>query len=193
MEIVNNVLSDIGLIIYAIVILSTAFAGSMFVWWWIRVRHASEVYIYITFLMYSICYTNIFNFIARYSYVAYKGTGAFESVLTHPAWAIRGVPTAVIVCLIIVRMMQRIFRARTVYSVRTSNKIAHDAIERLAMTFDVICEEIRVSLILAKVAFRENDIEVGCVKAMEVYAGSKKLEKAITTFCKTVDCEKSAT
>jgi hypothetical protein len=186
----NNILSDVGLIIYTLIILSTAFSGGMFVWWWVKIRHASEVYIYITFLMFAVCYTNVFNFIARYSYIAYPGTDAFEAVLNHPAWGVRGTPTVIIVCLIIVRMMQRIVRVRTVDSISVADKAAHDAIERLAITFDIVCEEIRVSLVLAKVAFREHDVEVGCVRAMEVYAGSKKLEKAIETFCQTVDCEK---
>lgn len=54
---------------------------------------------------------------------------------------------------------------------------------------EVICEEIRTSLVVARVACNENDIEKGCLKAMEVYANSKKLGRAVEEFCKEIKCE----
>lgn len=190
MDILLNCITDVALVIYGLIILVSFSGGGLFVWWWIRIHRASEVYAYITFLMFSIGYANIFNFFARYQFVACDSFDGLESILNHFTWKLKGLPILIILLLIVLRMTMRV-RITLEVEKRAVDIPVRSALLKLLNIFEVICEEIRASLSVARIAFSKNDIEKGCLKAMEIYAGSKKLEKAVSEFCKEVKCEQN--
>src|SRR3989337_2615016 len=106
MELLIDCMADVALVAYILIVVVSLFGGGLFVWWWVRIHKASEVYIYITFLMFSIGYANLFNPGARYQFIAGGADDGLSSFLNPFTWKLKGLPILVMLFLIVFRMLR---------------------------------------------------------------------------------------
>lgn len=96
---------DECLVAYALVALISATCGTLFVAWWIKQRAASEVYAWLTALLWAISFNHVVMFIARTKLASLCD---YESFIMSPIWRYRAIPQVVIMLyllsLIVTRM-----------------------------------------------------------------------------------------
>ncbi len=67
--------------IYIAIVLVCLYGLALFAWWWYKIGHASEVYIYFMVLLTSEAFYNSFNALARYTRFSGKDLAEFLWVL----------------------------------------------------------------------------------------------------------------
>jgi hypothetical protein len=100
---------DIALFLYIWTSLACWYGFALFLWWWYKVKRASKVYAYMTFLLAGIGYATTMAGVSR----VYFLTGNYDFVhnlLASHVWEYRLVPMSVILTVIVVRMTLRIKR-----------------------------------------------------------------------------------
>jgi hypothetical protein len=93
--------------IYLAIVVVCFYGLALFAWWWYKVGHASEVYIYFMVLLASEAFYNMFNALARYTRFSGKDLSEFLWVLDSPAWEFRALFHLMILSVIIGRMTLR--------------------------------------------------------------------------------------
>jgi hypothetical protein len=82
---------DLCLLVYAWIILLSAFCVGTYAWWWQKKRGASGIYKWLTLLMASVCYAQVWQFVARFLLLS-GDSERYEAFLLGLGWAFRGVP-----------------------------------------------------------------------------------------------------
>ena len=100
------IMLELTFLLYLAIIIVSLYGFSLFLWWWIRTKHASEVYKYVMILFLAISFDFIFAFIARVLFVtkAY----IYNDFLTSFMWTIRSLPLLIILFTIVFRMTNRV-------------------------------------------------------------------------------------
>jgi hypothetical protein len=103
----ENYLYDLCFWIYVAIVVVALYGFLLFVWWWKKVGHASEVYICFTILLASEAFYNFWNALARYLRFNDLDLSDYMGLMDHPIWRYRAVFHLVILTVIVVRMTMR--------------------------------------------------------------------------------------
>lgn len=95
---------------YILIVLIALYGIGLFVWWWLKVGHASEVYKYFIVLLFSEAFYNFFNALARYFRFNDEDTTDYLMLMDHPIWKLRAAFHLIVLSLIIGRMTVRAVR-----------------------------------------------------------------------------------
>lgn len=104
----NNILTDPVMWIYTYDMVICLAGFIIFLWWWIRLRTASEVYAYITFLLLATAVERLIALSVRA--LMYYDIEKAGDALNSLAWILRTIPGTVIMGLIVLRMALRACR-----------------------------------------------------------------------------------
>ena len=113
-------MSDLTFCIYTATSILSLSGFVLFIWWWFRMRSASEVFVYVTLLLLFIGVERGFLAVFRHAVVV-DYTWA-HSLILNEWWALRTIPELVIISLIIVRMARRACR-----TIRLERRYAKDS------------------------------------------------------------------
>lgn len=94
--------------IYVAIVLVSIYGFLLFVWWWRKVGHPSEVYIYFTILLASEAFYNFFNALARHLRFNDNDLSDYMGLMDHPIWNFRAVFHLIILSTIIGKMTLRV-------------------------------------------------------------------------------------
>lgn len=100
---------DLSIILYTGIIILGTYGFLLFLWWWFKTKHASEVYVYIMILFGGVALDKFLPLLARIELVG----GHHEDmmvILESRAWNLRSIPMLCALLLILSRMTWRIMR-----------------------------------------------------------------------------------
>jgi len=98
---------DVALFVYIWTSLACWYGFGLFLWWWIRQKKASKVYVYMTFLLAGIGYATSMAGVSRVFFLG-GDYNAVHRLLDSRLWEYRLFPMAIILTVIVVRMTMRI-------------------------------------------------------------------------------------
>ena len=101
------VMLETTLLVYYAVIVVSLYGFFLFLWWWIKIRHASEVYIYVMLMFGAVAFEFMANATARIAFF-HGEPYEFDAFLTGPIWKVKAVPILIVLLLIVTRMTRRI-------------------------------------------------------------------------------------
>jgi len=93
--------------VYVAIVVVALYGFFLFVWWWHKVGHASEVYFYFTALLFSEALYNSFNALARYFRFNDSDLSDYMQLMDHPLWQYRAILHLIILTVIVARMTMR--------------------------------------------------------------------------------------
>lgn len=93
--------------IYLAIVVVSLYGLGLFIWWWYKIGHASEVYIYFTVLLASEAFYNLFNAVARYTRFSDTDLTNYLWLMDSPLWEFRATFHLFILSVIIGRMTLR--------------------------------------------------------------------------------------
>ncbi|RLI49282.1 MAG: hypothetical protein DRP09_20785 [Candidatus Thorarchaeota archaeon] len=96
------------LIIIAICV--NIYGFGLFLWWWIKIGAATEVYIYVTLLFLASAFMGAIGLYANALYNS--DIAAYYKLIESELWSWSFVPAVAIKFLIIIRMMVKVYRSR---------------------------------------------------------------------------------
>lgn len=96
-------------ILYLLIMVVCLYGVGLFTWWWWKIGRATEVYIYVTGLLFGIGLTAGIGLRGRYLH-SFTSQKIYDSFVTGWAWSVGPLLVLTLLCFIVGRMTRRVFR-----------------------------------------------------------------------------------
>lgn len=99
---------DDCLLAYMFSLTASSSCAVLYIWWWRKTKHATEVYKWVTILFVGMVISRLMTTFARYLYIIDTTNLGYQAFLDHWTWALRSVPETLVLFFMIALVIGRL-------------------------------------------------------------------------------------